>query len=54
MMKYVWDTAVGNALSVIVGKVPKLHCYQFFTINLPEGGIQSLILFLSSPVSLLH
>lgn len=54
MINYVWFRAVGNALSVIVGKVPKLHCYQFFTISLLEGGIQSLILFPSSPVSPLH
>lgn len=40
MIKYVWDTAVGNTLSVIVGNVPELHCYRFFTISLLEGGIQ--------------
>lgn len=45
MIKYVWDTAVGDVLCVIVGKVPKLHCHQFFTISLLEGRIQSLILF---------
>lgn len=54
MIKYVWDKSVGNALSVIVGKVPVLHCYLFFTISFLERGIQSLILFPSSPVSPLH
>jgi len=53
MTKSVWDRFLGNALSVRVGKVPKLHCYQFFTISLLEGGIQRLILF-SSAVSPLH
>lgn len=51
MIKCVWDKAVGNTLSVTVGNVPELHCSQFFTISLLERGIQSLILFPSSPVS---
>lgn len=48
MIKCVWDRAMGNTLSVTVGNVPELHCYQFFTINLLEGG------FKVSVYSLLH
>lgn len=51
MIKCVWDTAVGNTLSVTVGNVPELLCHQFFTISFLEGGIQSLTLFPSSPMS---
>lgn len=54
MTKCVWAGAVGDALSGVVGKVPELHRYQFFTIGLLEGRIQSLILFPSLPVSPLH